>query len=460
MKRQRSVPLSLALLALAMILSACASAQRPRSRDPGLVSLSAAAGNRFVPSGERSEIVARVRVDVQAATDRRTSVNLALVIDTSGSMEGQPMEDARAAALALVDALRDGDRLAVVSFDSRARVVSQSAPLDAETRARFRDRIRAMRARGTTDLAGGLRMGIEQLAPAWSNGGINRVVLLSDGVPNDPEGIEQMARAAGARGITITALGLGADYDETLMGHVAQLSGGRFHYVEDSSRVAEVFRDEVLRLQRVVAREAVATLTPGPGVEILGVVGLASSRRDDALQVSLGDLTEGEQRDLVLRLNVPSRREGASVELLDAALTFRDALDNAGRLERDAFIGVRATRDTAQREGGRDRDVEASAASATLAAGTLEVIQAARSGEIAQAQARMEQLLDQARNASTYRSRHLERQAASVASLGEALRAMPSRAPAAPGVQAAPPPPMPSAVREAHDEAMSVLQGD
>lgn len=456
----------LLLVLVALLGAACAARQRAGATDPGLIELSAVAGNRYVPSGARSELVTRLRVTVRAAVDRRTPVNLALVIDTSGSMEGRAIEDARRAALSLVDALHDGDRLAVVSFDSRAQVVAPSAVVDADSRARFHQKIQAMRARGTTDLASGLRLGIEQLARAWSNEGINRVVLLSDGVPNDAEGIEAMARAAGQRGITVTALGLGADYDETLMGRVAQLSGGRFHYIEESSRVAEVFRDEVLRLQRVVGRSAVATITPGPGVEIIGVIGLPTSHQGGALQVSLGDLSEGEQRDVIVRVSVPPKRDGSSVEVLDAAVTFSDTLGQSGRVVREAFIGVRASADTAQREAGRDRDVEASAASASLAAGTLEVIQAARAGELSQAQARMERLIDQARAAEGYRNRHIERQTVSVASLGEALRAMPTRtersavpvAPesAAPAEQTM----LPPAVRRAHDDAMNVLQGN
>ena len=121
--------------------------------------------------------------------------------------------------------------------------------------------MRTMEARGTTDLAGGLRLGLLEVASHHTNEGINRVVLLSDGVPNDRAPLDAMARSAAQNGITITTLGLGTDYDETVMAHLAQHSGGRFQYVQDSAQVAAMFRDEVLRMQRVVGRNAVAVLT-------------------------------------------------------------------------------------------------------------------------------------------------------------------------------------------------------
>ncbi len=265
------------LVALASTLG-CASAQRP-AQAPDLVALDGALGNRFVPAAQRSDVVARIHISVPStATLARPPMNVSLVIDTSGSMEGRAIDDARAASLALLDTLRDGDRFSVVTFDTRAAVLVPSVALDHDTRLDARQRIGQIAARGTTAMAEGLRLGVVEVMRHHNPAGINRVVLLGDGVPNDRAGIEETAASAGAHGVTITALGLGLDYDETLMGAVASRSGGRFHYVADSSAVAAVFRDEVLRMERVIARNAVATLIPGPGVEVEGVVGLEATR--------------------------------------------------------------------------------------------------------------------------------------------------------------------------------------
>ncbi|MEZ4392105.1 MAG: VWA domain-containing protein [Polyangiales bacterium] len=454
-------PRLLILLASMILALGCASRQHGRS-DPQLVTLDGSLGNRFVPSGQRSDVVARLRIGTRAIDPaRRPGVNVALVVDTSGSMDGPAMEHARAASLAMLESLRDGDRFALVTFDARARVLVPSVELTARRRTEASASIRSMEARGTTDLAGGLRLGLLEVAQRFRADGINRVVLLSDGVPNDRAPLEAMARSAAQHQITITALGLGTDFDETVMAQLAQTSGGRFHYVQDSSMVAGVFRDEVLRMQRVVGRNAVAVLTAGPDVEVQAVVGLPAVRSGNEVRVALGDITEGSTRDIIVRLSVPGRRNEASVEVLDATLTFADAMDGAGGCERHAFLGARSTSDDARRETGRDPEVERVAAEAQLAAGTLEAIRDAREGHVERAQARLDQALTQAQRMAMLGSRRLESQRRSVSALRGALASMrpapqspSSAAPAEPvEVQAA-------AVREAHDEALQVLQGD
>ncbi len=437
----------------ALVLSACAGAQR-HARTPDALTLDGALGNRFVPSGARSSLVARIRLGT-AASDPSTHppINLALVIDTSGSMEGAPIDDARTASLALLDTLRDGDRLAVVTFDSRAELLVPSVTLDHASREDARARIGRMRARGTTDLLHGLRMGIEQVAAHLDRAGVNRVVLLGDGVPNEPQGIEDMAASAGAHGISITALGLGLDYNETLMGAIATRSGGRFHYVDDSRAVASVFRGEVLRLERVVARNAVVTLTPGPDVQIEGVLGQQATRTDQGITINVGDLTEGAARDLVVRINVPSRRAGAPVELLDAQLAWTDPGAPGELRSRDLFLGAHATASATDLEGGRDAEVESVAARVQLAVGTVAVIREARGGHVEEAQRQLDQLLDGARQRGVHGDAY-RRQIAAVTSLRAAL---PSTA--MPVTETAGAPPQ-RAVREAHEQAMSVLSGE
>lgn len=449
------------LMLFVLCVLGCAARQRGRS-DPQLVTLEAALGNRFLPAAQRSEVVARLRIGTRAIDPtRRPRVNLALVVDTSGSMEGRALEDARAATLAMVGALRDGDRLAVVTFDTQARMLVPSAELDAAVRTDARTRVAAMQAQGTTDLAGGLRLGLLEVARHFRVDGINRVVLLSDGVPNDREVLADLARSAASNGITITALGLGSDYDETVMAQLAQASGGRFHYVQDSAQVATMFRHEVLRMQRVVARNAVAVLTAGPDVQVLAVVGVAASRDGNVVRVPVGDITEGETRDLVVRLSAPGRRDDASVELLDSVLTFTDALDAAGTCERRTFLGARATRDEIRRQSGRDEDVERIAARAQLAAGTLEAIRDAREGNMQRAQERLDAALAEARrNAVAGRSPAFESQQRAVASLRGALGSLRPAVIAAPATAAPESGESATTVRAVHHEAVQVLQGD
>lgn len=418
-------------------------------RDPQVVTIEGGLANRYVQAGEPQVLLSRLRITAGSAPSaRRPRINLALVLDTSGSMEGVAIAQAREAARSLLDQLREGDRLSVVTFDSRAEVLLPSTVIEGSQIEELRERIGRMEARGTTDLAGGLRLGLEEVVRHYDAAGINRVVLLSDGVPNDASPVSALAQAAGERHIAITAIGFGLEYDETLLATIARSSGGRFHFVEEPTAVASVFRDEVLRLERIVARSAIVELTPGPGVSIDGVVAGAWSGVGDAVRVAIGDLAEGESRDVLVRLRVEPRRTDSTIEALDATLSFDDALEGAGRLERRLYLGARATDDPADLAAGRDETIEREAARLLAAAQTVQAIELARDGEIERARAVLAQAEREAMMvATTTGDARLRSQASQMQVLEQALPAMDAPAPDEARV-----------VRAAHGAAMEMLQ--
>jgi Ca-activated chloride channel family protein len=366
-----------------------------------LQSFEATAANRFVAADKPSTIAVRLRLGARTMPDApRPPINLGLVVDTSGSMEGTPIEDARAACEALLDALSDGDRLAVVAFHSEAEVLLPSTRIDKKNLADIRARIGAMKARGTTDLAGGLAKGLAEVQKNLAQDGINRIVLLGDGVPNAEAPVLPLARTAAQQGISITSLGLGLDYNETLMSAIAQQSGGKYHFIKQSSAVAEVFAGEVLRLSRAVTRGGVLRISPGPGVTVQEVVGLPMAQDGTGVTVALGDMSEEEQRDVIVVLSVPARRAGAAVELMDAEVSFANAAYPAQRLSQRTFVGARASADEAERQAARDRDVERAAARMALSDRIVRVVATARGGNLPLAQSMLDTAEKEARAAA------------------------------------------------------------
>jgi len=366
-------------LAAATLACGHGSSKTPSGPETPAVTVDAALGNKLVKANASGAMVARIGLAARTrSATKRPPVNLALLVDTSGSMEGKAIADARAASLALIGSLAPEDRIAVVVFDSKAETLLPSTRLDDADAKDLRKKIESMKATGTTDMADGLRMAIHEVIAHLDREGVNRVVLVGDGVPNEDREILPLVAQAAAQGVSVTALGLGDDYDETLMGRIAQQSGGRFFYVQDSSKVASFFSEEVTRLHKVVARHAVLEVRPGPGVTVTGVVGRQFSSLDRGVSVALGDLSLGEQAEVVVELASSPAKQGANVEVLDAVLRYEDGVGGAEHEER-VFVGAKSTDDVAAIAEGHVKSVEDAFARAKDAAATLQKIEIQRS---------------------------------------------------------------------------------
>ena len=455
------------------------SAAAPRPADPEVVSLASALPQQRILADQPGEVRVRLRIDTaKLKHSKRPPISVVLVMDTSGSMQGKAIEHARGAALALLDGLADGDRLAVVTFDSQTRTLVPSTTIDRDSLPAIREHIQAMQARGTTDMASGLAAGLGEAQRGYLNEGVNRIVLLSDGMPNDDSQIAALAQQAAGMRVAVTALGLGLEYNETLLASLAQQTGGKFHFIEDSDQVVAVFRDEVLRLEQVVARNLSLHLLPGPGVSIEGVLGHTTTpTANRGVALALGDLGEATHRDLIVRLRVGPHRAGASLELMDAILGFQDAVVGAGQLERRIFVSARTSGDAQAIAASRDLEVERQIARALADAATLDAITLARQGQLAAAVATIDRAEPLARaQAKQLDDSELRTQADGLVKLRKALPTLgPAPAPMpAPGqplaVDAAQPvasmaapssaPAEAATVKRSHGRAMQRLQGE
>ncbi len=279
----------------------------------GPLSLEASLRNRKLDSGEGDTFL-RVTVKAQAIhLDKRLPMNLAVVIDRSGSMAStgpggtEKMADAKKAADFLVDQLDERDTLTVISIDYGAEVRAPAANMTAANKARAKESIEPLFARGGTDMIAGLTAGIRQVKErVGQQEQVNRVILISDGVPNVEQGLVDMARDAQGHGISLSTLGVGTDYNENLMTALANAGNGGYYFVADAGKLAQIFTRELHSLMAVVARNAALKIEFGSGVKPTKVFGYDAQVGPESTTIRLGDLVGGQTSEVLLRLHHPA----------------------------------------------------------------------------------------------------------------------------------------------------------
>jgi Ca-activated chloride channel homolog len=263
-------------------------------------------------------------VDVVAPTvapdpsRRRPPVNLAFVLDRSGSMGGQnKLGLAKQAVVEAIHRLEAEDRFAVVTYDDQLEVVIPSAVASNAERARAADRLRTVDSRGSTNLHGGWLTGCEQVAAGLAADGVNRVLLLTDGLANvgitDHPELERLAGELRGRGITTSTFGVGTDFDDALLQGMADAGGGHFYFIGDVAQMRDHITSEVGETLEVVAREVVIELVVPDGVRIDALSPFRVEASPGRARVFLGDMVSGQVLSIVVRLTFDFGEVGREV---------------------------------------------------------------------------------------------------------------------------------------------------
>ncbi|NUP13441.1 MAG: VWA domain-containing protein [Polyangiaceae bacterium] len=356
-------------------------------------------GVSLLAADQAQEMFVRVRVKgLPLVTEKRTHLDLALAVDTSGSMEGPGIERVREACATLVDKMEDGDTLSIVTFGSQPKLVLEPTTIDKTTREKAKKAIHSMVADGTTDMGGALATALGLIQARLHTDAIHRIVLVGDGVPNDTARVNAVADQAAASKIPITTLGVGAEFDETLMSAIAQRSGGTFHFADDASRVAKVFEEELTKMQRVVARGTRVDIIPGPGVVIHEVVGMPNAVNGRNASFLVGDLAEGQSRDALLRVTVGQHRDGVKVEILDAVASYQHGVVQTNLTARE-FESIATSADKSKLADARVPDVEHQGIRLQVADSIVKAIALARAGDLKGARALLDKTAKLAKQA-------------------------------------------------------------
>ena len=275
-----------------------------------------------VHAGQPTEIFLRVDVTGLGETGQRPSLDLAVVLDRSGSMGGDKLRFAKKAVDTLIDRLLPSDHMALVTYDSEIETVFARRRVDDALV--MKTKVDLVETRGCTNLSGGLVAGLQQLGR--DEGVLRRVLLLSDGYANegvtDLDGLADLAHQGVTAGNGVSTFGVGQEFNEQLLRTLSDVGGGNYYYIASPDDIPGIFMEELGELGDVVAQNLLIDFEPR-GVEILGVLGFNSSR----LPTQAGDVRAGAVRSIMLALGVPSAEEG-EVDLGEVTCRWT-ALDDA-----------------------------------------------------------------------------------------------------------------------------------
>lgn len=348
----------------------------PRPMGDGSLFMTARLSHPFVGVGTQDVFATVDLRAVELPGQTRGAVNLALVIDRSGSMSGFKLNQARQAARQLISQLEPGDRLAIVHYGSDVKSLDGmlATPDNKQKMLRYVDGIQDD---GGTNIAAGLTTGRDVLLSASNGFKVNRLILISDGQPTegvtDFSALTAMVREIRAYGVSVSSIGVGDDFNEQLMAGFAEVGAGAYAYLQDASQLAAIFQKDLNAAGTQVARGVTLTFRVPRGAQLQRVLGYSQvARRSDGdaelVTVSLPDFAASQQERVVAHFTV-NAATGGSVDVSALDLAYTDVLRD-GVAHDEARLAAMATEQQQLVLDNRDKDAIVFAARARAADNT------------------------------------------------------------------------------------------
>lgn len=253
-----------------------------------------------------------VRVGARASKmplqKRRLPLNLAIVLDKSGSMSGQnKIENAKQGAIEMISRLNKDDFISIITFDSRAHVL---VPVQRVRNKRMLIRkVRSIRANGGTALYDGVSVAAQEMRRRSNSDYLNRMVLLSDGManvgPQTNAEIFRLGEGIFSDDMQISAIGLGLEFNEQLLSELTANSGGSYYYANNSDELPSIFKKEIEQTISVVAKNMRIRVYAQNGTRSLGAIGPANREEEYMVETWIPFMYGGDDKYRLIELEVP-----------------------------------------------------------------------------------------------------------------------------------------------------------
>ena len=264
----------------------------------------------------------------EVADKARVASDFVVVLDRSGSMAGDRIEQARTAITTLLGQLSERDRFALVTYDDAPQVAIPLSLATPAIKREWRSVVSSIVTGDSTNMSGGLDEGLALLQGGRQAGRAGRVILLSDGHANagdaSPEGLRERGKRASRSELVLSTIGIGEGFNEFLMSQIADAGTGNFHYLAGNASLASIFERELSSTRATVASALRVNIAPGSGVTVVDAAGYPLETGLAGTSFQVGSLYSGQERRVWLTLRVPADRE-AELELGKLQLSYVEA---------------------------------------------------------------------------------------------------------------------------------------
>jgi Ca-activated chloride channel family protein len=334
------------LIIVSMILTTHAGART--------IDLNVNLGTPVMEAGKNQKTFLKVGLrgfDLHQESDR-APVNMAIVLDRSGSMAGEKLARAREAAIKAIGLLRSDDIVSVITYDSVVNVVVPATRVS-DKQSIYRS-IRRIRDGGRTALFAGVSKGASEVRKFLDKTRVNRIILLSDGLanigPSTPSELGQLGASLGQDGISVTTIGLGLGYNEDLMTQLAGMSDGHHAFVQNSADLNRIFAAEFNTALTVVANQFNIIIRCADSIRPIRVLGRQAQIIGQEVHINLNQLSSNQEKYVMLEVEVPPGVAGKKMDLASVDVSYLDLKTRKrDSLQESVFVNFSKKREDVKR---------------------------------------------------------------------------------------------------------------
>jgi len=356
----------------------------------GEIGVDAAMSSNYIFKGADGKSYLKVSLkgleDKDAADTEKPKMNIAIVIDRSGSMQGDKIENAKQAAVIAINQLTKDDIISVIAYGSDVEVIVPATK--ATDRAQIIEKVMQITADGQTALYAGVAKGAAEVRKFLDKKNISRVVLLSDGQanvgPSSPAELGDFGASLAKEGMAVSTIGLGYGYNEDLMAELAKRSEGNFIFAETPQQLADIFDKGLGGARRVKCREARINITFPEYVSAVRTLGREANITPNAVSGVIREIYEGNEKFLLLELAINADKINDEAPVAKVKISY-DSMKSGDTITFDKSVMIKISEDKSLVDKNLNVDVQESVATMIANERNMQILALRDAGKVKEA---------------------------------------------------------------------------